>query len=305
MTRAQEAGLDGPVVVSLGNDHMMFFEIRLAQVFGLPIDTIVAPTPEGWSSPTITFIGPPLSARLDTLVSQGLRQLRNHWDAMGWKQELVLLVYDEPTHGLLERGKQRYDLIKRVIPGTPVYGVVMDKRELAEKVAPQCDILVVNGDFDGCREVAEKHGKGFYVYGSMGGANRARFLMGCLPWRARAQAAFFWMYNYWFYSPDGCAVYMAPDDPNRLVRSVEWDCIREGADDLRYVATAEKLVAALPPERQAAARAALEEIRASIDPDYGDAAPSETADMEARRAFYREPDRVRGRLIELILELGG
>ena len=299
-----DAGMKGPVVVSLGNDRFMHYETRIAQVMGLPVDTTVAPTPPGWSSRTIDFIGPPMSERLDSLFISGIRQLHEHWERQGWPQELIILIYDEPTHGLLARGKQRYDLIKKHYPDTRVYGVVMDKRELAREVAPQCDIIVCNGDFDGCREVAEDLGKDLYVYGGMGATNHARFSMGCMPWRAHSSGVFFWMYNYWFYAPDDCAVYQHPDDWRRLVRSVQWEAIREGVDDLRYFSTAEELISQLPDKRREEALRRLEEIRSSIDPDY-QWQPENAAELEPPQLLehYNTPQKVRSQVIDLILEI--
>lgn len=304
MERINGAGMEGPIVVSLGNDRFMHYETRIAEVMGLSMDTTVAPTPKGWSSPTITFLGPPMSEQLDSLFISGIRQMHEHWAEKAWPQELVILIYDEPTHGLLERGKQRYDLIKRYYPGTQIYGVVMDKRELAREVAPQCDIIVCNGDFDGCGEVAEEMGKGLYVYGGMGSVNYARFRMGCMPWRARGQGVFFWMYNYWFYSPDGCAVYQHPDDGRSLVRSVNWESIREGVDDLRYFATAEALISELPPEKEEGAAARLENIRNSINVSYrGRPRNADELGRESLLEHYQKPQRVREQVIELILDV--
>jgi hypothetical protein len=67
---------------------------------------------------------PKVSPELDKLFVEGLRQIREHWDARGYRQELIVLIYDEPTERLLERCKGRYDLLKTVMPDTRVYGVV-------------------------------------------------------------------------------------------------------------------------------------------------------------------------------------
>ena len=296
MKQINEAGMKGPVTVSLGNDRFMHYECRIAQVMGLKIDTT--------RIQKINAIGPPVTPRLDSFFISGLRQLHEHWKQMGWPQELVILIYDEPTHGLLERGKHRYDMIKKNFPDTRVYGVVMDKRGLAEQVAPQCDILVANGDFDGVREVALKNGKDFYVYGSMGPVNYARFRMGCMPWRVRGSGAFFWMYNYWFYS-DRCAVYQHKDKWEVLVPSVQWECVREGVDDLRYFATAEKMIENLPEGRREQAAALLEQVRGSIDPHYRSSPGRRGREMSGEELLeYRmAPQRVREKVVEIILGL--
>ncbi len=304
MDRINDAGMRGPVVISLGNDRLMHYEIRIADVMGMPIDTTSKPTPKGWSSRTITFIGPPMSERLDSLFISGIHQLQEHWAEKQWSQELVILIYDEPTHGLLERGKQRYDLIKRYYPDTRIYGVVMDKRELARDVAPQCDVIVCNGDFDGCREVALELGKDLFTYGGMGSENRTRFLMGCLPWRARSQGSFFWMYNYWFYSPDRCAVYQHPDNWQAVVRSVQWENIREGCDDLRYFATAEKMIESFIGDRRDKFSARLEQIRDTIDIGYrGNRADRDEMGREKYIEHLEYPQQVREQVIALIMEM--
>jgi len=290
------SGMKGPVVISLGNDHFMHYECRLAQVMGIPIDTTRNKRRQFW--------GPAVTPRLDSLFADGLRQMRDHWKEKNYPQELVVLIYDEPTHGLLERGRNRYRLLKQVTPDIKVYGVVMDKRELAEQVQDQCDIIVSNGDFDGVRQVANKYGKGFYVYGSMGTANYARFRMGCMPWRTKAEGAFFWMYNYWYYSPDRCAVYQHPDYPDKLVRSIQWEAVREGMDDLRYFATAEKLIQQAPAGEKEAAQKRLDEVRNSIDPEYRYNPPKEKMqDEKAVLDYYLESQRVRDEVISIIMEL--
>ena len=303
MGQINDADMEGPVVVSLGNDRFMHYETRIAQVMGLPMDTTVALAPKDLSSPTITFLGPPMSERLDSLFISGIRQLHEHWKEKQWPQELVILIYDEPTHGLLERGKQRYDLIKSYYPDTRIYGVVMDKRKLALEVAPQCDVIVCNGDFDGCREVAEELGKDLFTYGGMSKVNRTRFLMGCLPWRAQSQGTFFWMYNYWFYAPDGCAVYQHPDNWHKLVSSVQWESIREGVDDLKYFATAEALISELSGVERDEYSARLNLIRDSIDLGYrGRPDNPDELGREKLLDHMRYPQRVREQVIELILE---
>ncbi len=292
------SGLRGPVVVSLGNDHSLHFECRLAEAFGIPVDT-------GEVIDGKRVIGPAVSPQLDSLFVEGLRQLRAHWDNRGYPQELVVLIYDEPTERLLERCRHRYDLLRGAIPGTRVYGVVMNRREWAESMLDQCEIVVSDGDFPGCREAARSRGKDFWIYSfPLGQVHTARYDMGCLPWRVEADGAFFWMYNYWNFDPDGCAVYPHPDDPRLPVRSVAWEGVREGLDDLRYFATAEKLVERCPEAGREQAHRRLAEIRESIDPTRRRPAPlGERHDELSVLEHYGEPEAIRGRVIALILEL--
>jgi len=297
MADLNASGMRGPVVISLGNDYHMHYERRIAEVFGMPLDT--SEVIDGKR-----IVAPAVSPRLDSLFVQGLRQIRDHWKAKAYPQELVVLIYDEPTERLLERCKQRYDLLKTVMPDTRVYGVVMDRRAWAESMLDQMDIIVANGDFEACKQLADKYNKDFWIYGSISGVHGARYDKGCLPWRVGAQGTFFWMYNYWNYNPDGCAVYKHPEDPNKLVRSALWEGIREGMDDLRYFATAENLIDKAPEAKKAIARQKLESIRNSIEQRERRRAPrGEMPGESILLEYYNEPVRIRNAVIDIILEL--
>ncbi|HUU29159.1 MAG TPA: glycoside hydrolase domain-containing protein [archaeon] len=297
MDELTASGMRGPVVISLGNDHHLFYECRIAEEFGIPIDT--SKIEDGKM-----IIAPAVSPRLDRLFAEGLRQLGEHWKSKGYKQELVILLYDEPTERLLERCKNRYDLLKTVLPDTRVYGVVMDRREWAESMLDQMDIIVANGDFEACRDLAEENGKGYWIYSGVRSVHSTRYERGFLPWRVGAQGTFFWMYNYWFYNPDGCVVYRHPDNPNQLVRSTIWEGIREGMDDLRYLATAEMLIGKAPEAKKAPTRQKLESIKNSIEPDdRRSRPPGEARDEAGRLKYYTEATRLRNEVIEIILDL--
>ncbi len=298
MARLDRAGMDGPVVISLGNDHSLHYETALARAFGLKVDT-------SESIDGKRILGPPVSAKLDELFMEGLRQIRAHWDSMGWRQELAVLIYDEPTERLLERCKNRYDLLKKAIPETRVYGVVMNRKSWAESMADQCDIFVSDGDFMGCLEAAQQAGKDYWVYSfPLRAVHTARYDMGALPWRVEAQATFFWMYNYWSYDPDGCAVYRDDADPQKLVRSTPWEGVREAVDDLRYFATAEQAVSRANGDRKAVAVERLMALRESVEPDRRRrAALGEDHDEVSVLDEYGEPQRIRDELISIILSL--
>jgi len=291
-------GLEGPVIISLGNDHSLHYERRIAEAFDIPVET-------GEPVGRKRVIGPAVGPRLDSLFVEGLRQIRAHWEAKAYPQELVVLIYDEPTERLLERCKHRYDLLKTVMPWNRVYGVVMNRRVWAESMNDQCDVIVSDGDFLGCLEAARKYHKDYWVYSfPLRHVHTARYDMGCLPWRVRAQGAFFWMYNYWRFNPDGCAVYRHPDNPGKLVRSTPWEGVREGMDDLRYLATAERLVHYAPAGKRGEAGVRLEAVFNSINPTRREKARlGEEHDEYSALAHYNEPQRVRDEVIEIILSL--
>lgn len=252
-------GMNGPVTISLGNDYNMHYERAIAAAFDIPV--IRYPEIGGKAA-----WGPEISPQLDSLFVEGLRQILDHWNSMNYP-ELVVLIYDEPTERLIERHKSRFDLLKTVMPDTRVYGVVMNRRSWAEDLSNQCDIIVSDGDYLGCRDVAAAHGLDCWVYSfPLNAVSKSRYRMGLMAWRSDAQATWFWMYNYWKYDPDGCAVYPHTDDPEKLIRTTYWEGIREGIDDIRYMATAQGLIEEAGAEAQWAADT-IEAIRKSINPE--------------------------------------
>ncbi|MFC1614175.1 glycoside hydrolase domain-containing protein [Gemmatimonadota bacterium] len=298
MHRVTAAGLSGPVIISLGNDHSLHYERRIAEAFDFPVIT-----EEKVGNKAV--IGPAITPELDRLFVDGLRQIRAHWESMSWPQELVVLIYDEPTERLLDRCKNRYDLLKKAMPDYKVYGVVMNRGSWAASMADQCDVIVSDGDFLGCQDVAAKFGKDYWVYSfPMRNVHTMRYDMGCLPWRVQAQGAFFWMYNYWSYNPDGCAVYQHPENSNILVHSTGWEGAREGMDDLRYFATAQRMIDRAPATVQPQARSRLYQIRNGIDPNRRKQTPTgEAHDELSVLEHYSQPQSVRDEVIKLILDL--
>jgi hypothetical protein len=167
----------------------------------------------------------------------------------------------------------------------------------------QMDIIVANGDFIANRDLAREEGKGYFVYsGPLRSVSMSRYNMGCLPWSVDAEGVFFWMYNYWFYNPDGCAVYKDPDDPNQLIPTTSWEAIREGNDDLRYFSTAENLIERAAQEKRAGALEKLQQLKASVDPNHGRRLGGR-GESEPRAADFLEAQRVRDEVIEIILSL--
>jgi len=296
MNRMGRANMEGPVVVSLGNDHHLFYECRLADEFDIRVDTNMV------NGRPIT--GPPVSKRLDSLFVEGMEQLRNHWDKKGFEQELVILIYDEPTERLLKRSKDRYDLLKKHLPETRIYGVVMNREDWARSMLDQMDITVANGDFKAIKQLTEKYNKDFWVYGGVRGIRNARYLMGLMPWQNEAQGSFFWMYNYWFYNPDNCAVYQHPENPRKLVQSTWWEAIREGRDDLHYLTTAEKLIDEASGTKKKNAQERFNNIKNLIKYGRQGEPPKEIrGNIQKLLEFYNEPRKVRNEIIDIIIDL--
>ncbi|MBW7996325.1 MAG: hypothetical protein FVQ81_07125 [Candidatus Glassbacteria bacterium] len=298
MGEIEAGGMEGPVVVSLGNDSHLFYEVRIAREFGLKVDTSEAIKGK-------RIIAPAVSPVLDKLFIEGLRQLRAHWDEMGYTQELIILIYDEPTERLLDRARNRYEMIKQAMPEQRVYGVVMDEREEAEMMLDQMDIIVANGDFTAMKELSEQYAKGYWIYGGMRNLFGIRHSMGLQVWSAGAEGGFFWMYNYWYYNPDNCVVYMHPDDPNQLVRSTFWEAIREGRDDLRYAATAELAVENASGSLHQQGRERLKSILESVTTGRRRGVRDRSALPRGTSLedYCEYSDGIRARLIDLITDM--
>lgn len=104
-----------------------------------------------------------------------------------------------------------------------------------------------------------------------------------------------------FWGSTGMGVRNNPTEP---IRSVAWEAIREGQDDLRYVATAERLISLATPEVRKKASEKLQAIRLSLDPSRRQRAPrAEEHDEVSLVTHVNEPQRVRDAIIDLILEL--
>jgi hypothetical protein len=214
--------------------------------------------------------------RLNELLKELMLAIREHARRMRWP-ELVFLIYDEPTERLMAEHENRYRFIKSFWPELRIYGVTMNRLEWARAIAHMVDIFVANGDFARIRGLADKTGKPFWLYGSAASRNAAslRHSMAWTPWKFRAEAAWFWAYNYSAGDPyddfDGPLAESTasmvwpprrPDGP--LVFAVSWEGLREAADDTRYLQTLEWMLARAPGERSERVRAELAAMRESV-----------------------------------------
>ncbi|MBD3292276.1 MAG: DUF4091 domain-containing protein, partial [Armatimonadia bacterium] len=138
-----------------------------------------------------------------------------------------------------------------------------------------------------CREARNSSGFGFY--------------------RRPAEAMYYWHYQATSGDPfydfdatarDWCAAYPGPDAP---IPTLDWESIREGIDDMRYIATlkalAERAQDGTAPQ-QAAADAALAELEAVLTLDDTVAPTRYAEDLS-----HEEYAALRTRLIEQILAL--
>jgi len=305
------AGLTGPVVIALGNDHKGHYERKLCKLYNRPL---AKKTSVGGKTAQV--------ARLDDEVinaayMEGIRQFHAFLKTKKNWPEVVLLHYDEPTERLMPEATLRYKQIKQVAPDIRVYGVTMNRFSWAKMLAPISDILVCNGDYARISELGRKTGKAVWGYSSAtaaAGFGRARFNMGLRLYRYGFGSHWFWCYDFYpgdpyneFDSHTGdanwVAVYPGPTRA-RHVPTLAWEGLREAYDDLRYAATLEKLLAEKKGPTRDRIAAAYARFLAGIPRDREIATfLRDQDDFYATLPRYDALTVLRGRLIAWIEEL--
>jgi hypothetical protein len=248
MADFQRAGMRGPVVWSLGNDANSHTENNLSDLFHIPRPPSVMK--EGKQTNFADIHNPELNRRLKEL----LLAIRDHAREKKWP-EIVFLIYDEPTERLMEEHEDRYKFIKSFWPDLRIYGVTMNRLEWARSINHMVDILVANGDFDSIRKLADESGKPFWLYGSASSRDQAalRQSYAWRPWRHRAEAVWFWAYNYhWgdaYNDFDGrladstaAMVWPSKTPGGPVIYSVSWEGMREAIDDMAYIQTLDRML---------------------------------------------------------------
>jgi hypothetical protein len=270
MDEFKAAGMRGPVVWSLGNDSKSHLENKLASLFHLPM------MPELEVDGKRKIFADITNPRLNLLLKELMLAIRAHSRQKQWP-ELVFLIYDEPTERLMAEHEDRYRFIKSFWPELQIYGVTMNRLEWAQSIAHMVDIFVSNGDFARIRDLADKTGKPFWLYGSATSRTAAsiRHSLAWTPWKFRAEAAWFWAYNYSAGDPyndfDGylaestASMVWPPRQPGGpLVFSVSWEGLREATDDMRYLQTLEWMLLRASGEQADRIRAELTTMRGSV-----------------------------------------
>jgi hypothetical protein len=258
----QEAGMKGPLVLSLGNSWLGHYEIKLAEAFGLRlmkrelegrVVTLMDMTDPRWEKPYL----------------EGLRQIFAHAREAQWPP-LALLINDEPTKHIMAYHPYRYHLIKKHFPEIPVYGVFFQPEKDPGPLLRSSDIVVANRDLDRMKTLAAQFGKRFWTYNNVSADEsfgKVRLLYGQIPAYYESEVMFFWCWNYYAGNPwddfgggseagkglpqsdaDWVAVYPSIDGVEP-VRTLVIEGAREAIDDVRYLKTLEQRMAAHDPER--------------------------------------------------------
>ncbi len=258
----KEAGMRGPLVLSLGNSWLGHYEVKLAEAFGLRLLNRMF---DGRMVTMADFNDP----RWDELWVEGLRIIFDHAKKAGWP-ELALLIHDEPTKYIIEYHPHKYHLVKKHFPQVPVYGVFFQPQEDPGPLVKSCDIMVANRDLARIKALARAHGKRFWTYNNIcadQSFGKCRLLYGQIPSYYESEVMWFWCWNYHINNPwndfggwgeqvggpaqsdaDWVAVYPSVDGAEP-VRTLAIEAAREGIDDVRYLKTLENLVKARDSER--------------------------------------------------------
>ena len=236
--------------------------------------------------------------------------------------EVLWYPRDEPWSG--ERREQcrvLLEAIKRVAGARTYVTTRLDTaREFDPWLDVRCHTLSLSGGFDPVvvRDEAAASGDTYWWYTN---ACREypgvmRFKGGCFFWKSGATGQFYWAYQYPSNDPtsdldgiDWCAAYPGEDGP---IPTIEWEGLREGIDDLRYLHTLELEIADARAGGDAAAVAVADEGEALLD-EIRDATVVDLAEYEERGISFHtdsiwEPaqyDEYRGRVADVIGRLQG
>jgi len=307
----KDAGMRGPLVLSLGNSYHGDYEMKLSEAFGLRLLSKVI---DGQLISIADFTDP----RWEELWVEGLRVIFDHAKKAGWP-ELALLIHDEPTKYILAYYPFKYHLVKKYFPEVPVYGVFFEPQKDPGPLLKSCDIMVANRDLGRIKALASLHNKRFWTYNNIcadQSFGKCRLLYGQIPAYYESEVMWFWCWNYWINNPwddfdgwgetvggpaqsdaDWVAVYPAVDGVEP-VRTLAIEAAREGIDDVRYLKTLENLVKAKDPGRWEALRREIrrrqaemfngieQDNRCSSDPDFFKTTRND--DVERLRDFVIE-----------------
>jgi len=247
----------------------------------------------------------------DTLFVDVVRQIHEACTAAGTLQLLYYPV--DEIGGSDERGQEAAHLCELIakVPGAVSYITVNDYAS-GEKWGDSFDVWCGNVQYTGEQEdKLLARGKRYMRYGSayLNDCRQARNTSGFGFARRPAEAMYYWHYQAYNGDPfndfdgnarDWCAAYPGDDGP---IPTMDWESIREGVDDLNYIATLQQLAAQAEQgdeqQRQAAAEArkVLSEVL-SVDDTI--------SQYEYASALsHDEYDQLRWRLAEQIMALGG
>ena len=267
------AALDAAATMSVGADGQYEYDfaevtelLQLLREGGLD-----APVP--W-----VYQFPPLDTEFGTeehaaQVKAFVERAQAHFDGLGLG-EVLWYPRDEPWHG--ERREQCKWLLEAIkqVPEARTY--VTTRADTAEEFDPWLDVrthtLSLSGGFDpvAVRDAAAASGDTYWWYTN---ACREypdvmRFKGGFFFWKTGATGQLYWAYQYPRGNPitdldgiDWCAAYPGETGP---IPTIEWEGLREGIDDFRYIRTLELEISDARDGDSAAAKALAGEAEALL-----------------------------------------
>jgi len=245
----------------------------------------------------------------DALYVEAIRQL----DAVSSRPDTPKLLHypvDEiGNHEERGRKAQRECALIARVPGATSY-VTVNNYKAGERWGDTFDIWCGNIVYTAEQEAALlARGKRYMRYGSayLNDPRKTRTYTGFGFYRRPSEAMFYWHYqavvgdafdDFDAGSRDWCAAYPGPNDT--LIPTTDWEGIREGVDDMRYIATLKHYgaLAAKTPQGKPAAARALETLQQVLG-----------GDDELRQNAFRDDlshaayHGLRRRLVDHILEL--
>jgi hypothetical protein len=252
--------------------------------------------------------------RVARVTIEGLRTVQREFPEI----RLVLTEMDEVF------GKNRLPLYMRLtaaaqqVPGFKFYITFNTAKEAFEEPRKRIDSYVDVRGYHGFalewwiarghtwaemeREL-EKSGDEAWFYHNVRGAyyaaQWARIINGVYLWATPMRTHAPWIYQRYYKNPfddgdhqrpDFGMAFPDPDHPGKLVPTRIWECMREGYDDLRYIATLEHWIAVKGGAEAKAAQAYLVKLRALVremkpapagtDAQLPMAKPGEQADLD-------------------------
>ena len=235
-------------------------------------------------------------------------------------REILFYPVDEPHFGRRHIAEKLYPMVKSV-PGTRTYSTVTedDIDSFGKYLDFRCYMITGYAKFDPDRIVRDclRDKAHFYWYSNAGREypDVNRYKAGYFAWRCGSTGQLYWAYDNaggdaWNdcdgRAHDHNAVYVMD---GKIVSTVQWESIREGLDDLRYLHKLEACIAAAPKSPAAAeARKFLAELRKEtvVDLEVYKKRFGRPIDVHQYCVWAPEkPEAYRNRVIELIMKFQG
>ena len=274
--------------------------------------------PAAVASVTKTKVGTP---EFETYYAQYWNDIRRLEKERSWP-EMICCPFDEPvkTEEKISNYLTCYNIIKKYVPDTQVFCVMMNRDWAAKRMGKDSDIWSCNGAFAQAADekkalAAQGVHRQFYTYCGVTVSARpgtVRFNSGFLPWRYDADGVYFWAYSWQERDPfndlDGEFTDWTPaarDVDGVLYDTVAFEGWRAGVDDRRYGETAIRLA---KEKKREDVLVKIEQLRMQVEAGMESDVSTRTQGLDS---FFFEIGSAsalevyRARLAQMILEMLG